>query len=149
MTRVRIVGDDDYDIRHELLSSATSSQALATYEFLETPIENAVELETATLGSALSLLNDLDWYLTRYADWVEVLEPSVSDDEWLSRDLATRLYERDLEPEETRGFYAVRGVKDGESLEPLYTRGSPSEYDLDETDFEVVTRISEDEFGEG
>jgi len=84
VTRVRILGEEGYDVRGELVSSETSREALSTYDFLETPIENAVVVETATLGGALALLNDLDWYLTRYARAAEVLEPSVSEDAWLS-----------------------------------------------------------------
>lgn len=146
MTRVRILGKDGYDLRGELLASETSREALATYDFLDTRIENALVVETATLGGALALLNDLDWYLTRYARAAEVLEPSVSDDEWLSRRLAERLYESRVEPEETREFYLVRGVKDGQVLQPLYSRSEPAEYDLADVDSVTVTRVDETEF---
>jgi hypothetical protein len=146
VTRVRILGKDGYDLRGELLASETSREALATYDFLDTRIENALVVETATLGGALALLNDLDWYLTRYARAAEVLEPSVSDDEWLSRRLAERLYESRVEPEETREFYLVRGVKDGQVLQPLYSRSEPAEYDLADVDSVTVTRVDETEF---
>lgn len=149
MTRVRLLGKDECDLRGELLTSETSREALSTYDFLETRIDNAVVVETATLGGALALLNDLDWYLTRYARAAEVLEPSVSEEEWLSRRLAERLYENreeDVNPDDTREFYVVRGVKDGELLQPLYSRGEPAEYDLAETDFVTVTRVDETEF---
>ena len=146
MTRVRVLGKDEYDLRGELLTSETSREALSTYDFLETRIENAVVVETATLGGALALLNDLDWYLTRYARASEVLEPSVSEDEWLSRRLAERIYEGKIEADDTDEFYVVRGVKDGELLQPLYSRGEPAEYDLAETDFVTVTRLDESEF---
>jgi len=151
VTRLRILGEDDVDLRGELLTSETSREALSTYDFLETRIDNSVVVETATLGGALALLNDIDWYLTRYARTAEVLEPSVSEDEWLSRRLAERLYEnreRDTEPDETDEFYVVRGVRDGELLQPLYSRGEPAEYDLAETDFVTVTRVNETEFRE-
>lgn len=146
MTRVRILGKDEYDLRGELLTSETSREALSTYDFLETRIENAVVVETATLGGALALLNDLDWYLTRYARASEVLEPSVSEEEWLSRSLAESVYEGKVEVDETDDFYVVRGVRDGELLQPLYSRGEPAEYDLAETDFVIVTRLDESEF---
>ena len=146
MTRVRVLGKDEYDLRGELLTSETSREALSTYDFLETRIENVVVVETATLGGALALLNDLDWYLTRYARASEVLEPSVSEDEWLSRRLAERIYEGKIEADDTDEFYVVRGVKDGELLQPLYSRGEPAEYDLAETDFVTVTRLDESEF---
>ena len=146
VTRVRILGEEGVDIRGELLTSQTSREALSTYDFLETRIENAVLVETATLGGALALLNDIDWYLTRYARASEVLEPSVSETEWLSRRLAESMYEHGLEPDETDEFYVVRGVRDGDVLQPLYSRGEPAEYDLAETDFVTVTRVDEEEF---
>jgi len=146
VTRVRVLGKDEYDLRGELLTSETSREALSTYDFLETRIENVVVVETATLGGALALLNDLDWYLTRYARASEVLEPSVSEDEWLSRRLAERIYEGKIDADDTDEFYVVRGVKDGELLQPLYSRGEPAEYDLAETDFVTVTRLDESEF---
>mgnify|MGYP006926871266 CR=1 FL=1 len=146
MTRVRILGKDGYDIRGELLSSETSREALATYDLIDSPIKNAVVVETATLGGALALLNDLDWYLTRYARASEVLEPSVSEDEWLSRRLAERVYESRIDADETAEFYVVRGVEDGEVLDPLYSRNQPAEYDLAEVDFVTTTRIDETEF---
>lgn len=133
------------DIEYELVASETSREALSTYDRLDSPLDNAVEVWTSSLGAALALMNDLDWYLRRYADWVAVLEPSVSEEEWLSRRLATQVYERDLPPEETEGYYAIHGVRDGELLEPMYVR-SRSEYDLHETDYVVVTRITEEEF---
>lgn len=145
MTRVRIVGRDDVELEYELMSSETSRKAISSYDRLPCPIDNALELQSASLGAALALLNDLDWYLRRYADWAAVLEPSISEEEWLSRKLATRVYERDLDPSQTEGYYAIHGVKDGELLEPMYVR-SPSEYDLHETDYVVVTRITEKEF---
>ena len=146
MTRVRVLGKDDYDLRSELLSSETSREALATYDFLDTRIDNAVVVGTATLGGALALLNDLDWYLTRYARAAEVLEPSVSEDEWLSRRLAERVYEDRIDSDETDEFYIVRGVKDGELLDPLYSRDEPAEYDLGDADFVTTTRLDETEF---
>jgi hypothetical protein len=146
VTRVRVLGKDGYDIRGELIASETSREALATYDLLDTRIDNAVAVETATLGGALALLNDLDWYLTRYARTAEVLEPSVSENEWLSRRLAERVYGDRVDVSETDEFYLVRGVRDGEPLDPLYSRNEPAEYDLGDTDFVTATRIDETEF---
>lgn len=146
MTRVRIVGKEDVDLRHELMMSETSREALSTYEMISTELENTVEVQTASIGSALAFLGDLSWYLIRYARYAEVLEPSVSEDEWLSRDVARKVYNRELEPEETREYFAIRGVKDGEILEPIYTRDPDVEYDIHDADRVIVTRITEEEF---
>ncbi len=146
MPRIRLYGDDDYDLRFELVTSETSREALSTYELRDVGIENTVELEVTSLGSAIALLNDLNWYIMRYVDWVDVMEPDISEDEWLSRKLVTEIYEERMDPDDSSRFYMIRGVKDGEILEPLYVKDSPSDYDLHEVDFEIVTRISEEEF---
>ena len=67
MTRVCLVGSEDVTLQYELLSRETSREALATYDLYE-PFENAVGVETVSLGAAVALLNDLDWYLTRFVD---------------------------------------------------------------------------------
>ncbi|MFB6283833.1 MAG: DUF5804 family protein [Halobacteria archaeon] len=146
MTRIRLAGKPDYNLRYELFSSETSKKALSTYEFLETEIENTMELETGSIGSALALLNDLGWYLRRYTRFVDLQDSSVSDEEWISRQLASEIYGREVEKDDTDRFYRVIGVEDGKLLEPLYVRDSPTDYDLHEKDFQVVTRISEEEF---
>lgn len=146
MTRVRFIGSDDYELREELRESETSRRALSTYEFLYTPLNNVVEVETATIGAGLALLNDLNWYVRRYCRATELLDPEVSEDEWLSRELARKLYETDMQPEETREYLMVRGVSEGELLQPLYAREEPPEYDLADSEYTVVTRIDESEF---
>jgi hypothetical protein len=109
MTRVCLVGDDDVNLRYELLSRETAREALATYDLRE-PFANAVGVETVSLGSAVALLNDLEWYLVRFVDEAMVLEPSVSDDEWLSRDLATAIRDDEVGPEESARYLKVYGL---------------------------------------
>jgi hypothetical protein len=109
MARVCLLGDDGVDLRYELLSRETAREALATYD-LRQPYHNSVALETVSLGAAVSLLNDLNWYLVRFVDEALVLEPSVSDEEWLSRDLATALRDDELSPAESDRFLKVYGV---------------------------------------
>jgi hypothetical protein len=149
MTRVCLVGDDDVELRYELVSRETAREALATYE-LQEPYRNTVALETVSLGSAVSLLNDLNWYLVRFASEALVLEPSVSDEEWLSRGLAAAVRDGELAPDETDRFLKVFGVADDELLEPMFvTRTGPElpDYDLHEVDETLVVRVTESEFG--
>jgi len=148
VTRVCLVGSDDVDLRYELLSRETARAALSTYD-LSQPFENAIALETVSLGAAVALLNDLNWYLVRFADTALVEEPSISETEWLSRDLATAVRDRELPPEETDQRLCVYGVDDDQLVEPMYvTRvdGEIPEYDLRDIDETVVVRVSEDEF---
>jgi hypothetical protein len=150
MTRVCIVGADDVDLRRELLTRETAREALATYDH-ESPFHNSIAVDTVSLGAAVSLLNDLNWYLVRFADEAFVLEPSVSDGEWLSRDLAERVRDGVVPPEETKVFLKVYGLADDELVEPLYVkRGEDGEipaYDLRDVEETVVVRVSADEFG--
>lgn len=110
MTRVCLLGNDDTPLRQTLLGHETARNALATYELAE-PYHNAIELETVSLGAAVSLLNDLNWYLVRYVDAVLVHEPSVSEAEWLSRDLATAIRDSEVPPEASGRYLKIYGVE--------------------------------------
>ena len=149
MTRVCLVGAEDTELRYELVSRETAREALATYDLRE-PYENTVAVETMSLGSAVALLNDLNWYLVRFAEEALVFDPSVADEEWLSRDLAEAVRDGDVDPDETERFLKVFGVHDGALLEPMFvTRTGPDlpTYDLHEVDDTLVVRVTEEEFG--
>ena len=154
VTRVCIVGDPETDLRFELLSRETAREALATYD-LDEPFENALGLSTVSVGAAVSLLNDLNWYLVRFADTAWVREPSISDEEWLSRELAAAVRNNQITPAETGEFLKIYGVERdspadvGELVEPLYARrrdGSVPEYDLRDVEETAVVRVTEAEF---
>lgn len=150
MTRVCIVGKSDVNLRYELVSRETARDALVTYDLTE-PFENTVALETISLGAAVSLLNDLNWYLVRFAGTALVLEPSVSETEWLSRDLAAAVRDDEVAPDDSGRFLTVYGVTDEEELvEPMYVTRTGHElpdYDLREVEDTVVVRVTEEEFG--
>ncbi|EMA45435.1 DUF5804 family protein [Halococcus saccharolyticus] len=148
MTQVCIVGAPDVAVRYELLSRETAREALSTYDLHE-PYANTLALRTVSLGAAVSLLNDLNWYLVRFASDALVLEPSISETEWLSRDLATAVRDERTAPDETGENCKIYGVSDDELVEPMYvvrTNGLP-EYDLQEVDDTLVVRITNEEFG--
>ncbi|WP_135663056.1 DUF5804 family protein [Halorhabdus rudnickae] len=110
MTRVCLLGSENVRLRQTLLSHETAREALRTYDLSE-PFHNAVGLETVSLGAAVALLNDLNWYLVRYADAALVREPSVSESEWLSRDLATAIRDDRVAPAESDRYLKVYGVQ--------------------------------------
>jgi hypothetical protein len=150
VTRVCLVGSPDVNVRYELLSRETAREALATYD-IEEPFENTLAVETVSLGAAVSLLNDLDWYLVRFTDDALVKAPSVSDREYLSRGLAAAIRNEEVDPAESGEFCKVYGVADGRLVEPLYARrtdGDPPEYDLRDVPETVVVRITGAEFGD-
>jgi len=148
VTRVCLIGSDESDLRYELLSRETARAALATYD-LSQPFDNSVALETVSLGAAVALLNDLNWYLVRFVDHALVQEPSISSQEWLSRELATQVRDRELPPEETDQRLCVFGVEGDELVEPMYvTRvdGEIPDYDLRDVEETIVVRVSDEEF---
>ena len=132
------------------MSFETARQALSTYDLAQ-PYANALQLETVSLGSAVALLDDLSWYLRRTVSDVFVLEPSISTDEWLSRELATAVREEALTPAETEPLLKVYGIDEGRLVEPMYAErrrdGSVPSYDLREVDGSLVVRVSESAFG--
>lgn len=143
-----LLGDPDVNLTYELLSRETSREALATYE-VEEPFANGVAVDTVSLGAAVTLLNDLDWYLVRFVDEALVLDPSISRTEWLSRDLAREVRDGEVPPEETDQRLKVFGLVDGDPVEPMYVRrvqGETPEYDLRDVDETLVVRVSEAEF---
>ncbi len=157
MTRVCLLGKDDVDLRYELVSRETAREALATYDLAE-PYANAVALETISLGAATALCNDLNWYLVRFVDEVLVFDASVSDEEWLSRDLAERIRHDEVAPEDTGRYLKVYGVARGDEeetdlerlVEPMFvTRTGPElpAYDLRDVEDTLVVRITGEEFG--
>jgi hypothetical protein len=134
MTQVCLVGSEDVNLRYELLSRETARNALATYD-LQEPFENCLTVETVSLGAAVALLNDLNWYLVRFVDAAFVREPSIHGTEWLSRDLAAAVRDDAVAPEETGRFLTVYGIveddaaDDGESADGTETTddGAPAD----------------------
>lgn len=167
MTRVCLLGSSDVDLRYELLSRETSRDALSAYD-LEQPFENSLAVRTVSVGAAVSLLNDLQWYLVRFVDEALVQDPSVSDEEWFSRELAEAVRNGDVAPEDTDEYLEVYGVEavepdepDGDDrtpgaavatrrlVEPLFVRRTDGElpaYDLRDVDDTLVVRLTEAEF---
>ena len=149
MTRLCLVGEPDVELRYELVSRETSREALSTYDLRE-QYANTVALETVSLGAAVALLNDLNWYLVRFVRDALVLEPSISDEEWLSRSLATAIRDDEIDADESDRFLKIYGIDDDELVEPMFvarTGRDLPEYDLRDVEGTLVVRVTEAEFG--
>ena len=154
MTRVVLIGTEDNYLPSDLFSFETARDALSTYT-IEEPYHNTVMVETISIGAAVSLLNDLDWYLVRLVRDALVLEPSISDTEWLSRRLATQIRNDTVDHTETGQFLKIYGIRNDDSnrsqlMDPLYARrinGSTPSYDLHNVSSTLVIRVSPEEFG--
>lgn len=147
MAQVCLLGNPESDLRYELLSRETAREALATYDLRE-PYANSLALDTVSIGAAVSLLNDLNWYLVRFVRTSLVQSDSVSETEWLSRDLATAIRDGEVAPDETGTFLKVYGVEEGEVEDPAFVERegewTPEREGYDEV---LVVRVTEDEFG--
>ncbi len=141
MTRVCLVGEGDVNLQYELLSRETAREALATYDPGQ-PYENTLAVETVSLGAAVALLNDLDWYLARFVSAAFVREPSIDGEEYLSRDLATAVRDGEVAPEERGDLLTVYGVDDGRLVEPMYVRRSDAADRDHEADPDATAPVS-------
>jgi hypothetical protein len=154
MTRACLLAAEETDLPVDLLSYETARDALSSYD-LEEPFANTVAVQTISLGAAVALLNDLQWYIVRLVEEAFVLEPSVSETEWLSRDLAEAIRDEEIDPDDTGEFLAIYGLEPREEepsalVEPMFARrvdGEHPEYDLREVEETVVVRVTEAEFG--
>ena len=150
---VALIGREDVTLRETLKASETARQALSSYALTE-PFANTIGLETISLGAAVSLLNDLNWHLTRYTRWALVRDASVASDEWLSRAAAEAIRAGETTPADTASHLLVFGIEDSASgpdrlLEPLYVRRTDGEYptyDLHDVTDTLVVRITAAEF---
>lgn len=153
MTRVCLLGSEDTDLPYDLLAYETAREALSSYD-LQEPFANAVAVETISLGAAVSLLNDLEWYIVRLIADAFVLEPSVSETEWLSRDLATAIRNDEIDPDAAGEFLTIYGLVERAEgppaiEEPMFARrvdGEVPEYDLRDVEGTVVVRVTGAEF---
>lgn len=159
MTQVCLVGNEDVNLQYELLSRETSRDALAAYDLRE-PFVNSIAVDTVSLGAAVALLNDLSWYRVRFVRESFVLKPSISDDEYLSADLAAAIRDNAIASDESERFLKVFGLEHGEDdqeaespprlVEPMFvtrTGETLPDYDLRDVSETLRVRVTESEFG--
>ncbi|MFB6229130.1 MAG: DUF5804 family protein [Halobacteriales archaeon] len=153
MTRACLLGAAETDLPVDLLTYETAREALSSYD-LQEPFANAMAIETISLGAAVSLLNDLQWYIVRLIEETLVLEPSVSETEWLSRNLAETIRDGEIDPADTGEYLKIYGLVHRESgppelAEPMFARrveGNHPTYDLRDVAETTVVRITKAEF---
>lgn len=96
--RLVLVPREGVDLYSELLASETSREALRFYQPERTPA--GVEVTVASLGSALSLVSDLRWYVRRYMHDV-IFE--VAPGTFCTAEIARKIYE-EREPVLQKGW---------------------------------------------
>lgn len=146
MAQVCLLGKEGEQLRYELLSRETAREALTTYDLRE-PYANTLALDTVSIGAAVALLNDLNWYVVRFVGEALVQSDSVSETEWLSRNLAAELRDGEIQPAETGTFLKVYGVEAGTPVDPAFVERegdwTPEREEYEEV---LVVRVAESEF---
>ena len=107
--KILLIEREGTDLYSTLYDSDTSRAMLRFYHPVRHPA--GVEIQTASLGSALSLVSELRWYIQRYVDEVLLTEDGSV---YLTRDLADCVYERGValsRPWPHRFRYRIHGGK--------------------------------------
>src|SRR5512139_971865 len=100
---------DGIRLYQELLASETSREALRFYRPVETSC--GIEVTAATLGSALTLVADLRWYVKRYMRGVLFeIAPGVYCSHRLPREI---YFDREITLSKSWEFRFVYRMKDG------------------------------------
>ncbi|MDD3406819.1 MAG: DUF5804 family protein [Methanomicrobium sp.] len=135
------------DLYSTLLSSETSRGILRFYRPVKT--EYGILIENATLGNALSLVSELNWYIRRY---ISDILFEISPDLYCTHAFALDIYSREKKMKETWNFTKLLGLKDGYVADILYIQPHSSKEDHpefeDRTDLVFEVWCSEDEWEE-
>jgi hypothetical protein len=121
--KILLVQREGTDLYTTLYDSDTSRAMLRFYHPLRHPV--GVEIMTASLGSALSLISELRWYIQRYVDEVLLSEDGSV---YLTWSLAEGVYERGVtlaHPWPHRFRYRIHGGKIYRSPWDLVAFGPP------------------------
>jgi len=122
--KILLVEREGTDLYGTLYDSETSRAMLRFYHPVRHPA--GVEITTASLGSALSLVSELRWYIQRYVDEILLTEDGSV---YLTHELALCVYERGVtlvQPWPHRFRYRVHGAKIFRSAWDLGAFGEPS-----------------------
>ncbi len=119
-----LIQKEDIDLYRTLLESETSREILRFYR--PEKRECGVIIQNSTLGGALSLISELNWYIRRYvADLFLEISPGL----YCTRDFATDVYQRSNKMKETWNCSKLISIKDGTILDELWINPHSSKED--------------------
>jgi hypothetical protein len=146
---ILLIQRDGTDLHHTLFSSETSRMALRFYHPQKKPC--GVSITCATLGSALSLVAELRWYIRRYVR--EILfefQPGIYFTHQLAQDV---YYERTAVLYPGWKYRKLYSFKDGRLISslPMSLGSTPEEYHQEYigTDRSIEIWCTEDDVEEG
>ncbi|MBN2733308.1 MAG: hypothetical protein JXQ82_00405 [Methanomicrobiaceae archaeon] len=126
------------DLYGTLLSSETSRTILRFYRPVKSDF--GVIIENATLGNALSLASEINWYIRRYTSDV-LLE--VSPNLFCTHSFALEIYSREKKLRETWEYTKLIGLKNGSVAEVrrIESHSSKEDYPDFEEAMEYVLEV--------
>ncbi|MEN6395213.1 MAG: DUF5804 family protein [Methanoregula sp.] len=142
---ILLIQREGIDLHHTLFASETSRLALRFYHPKKIP--SGVYISVATLGSALSLVSELRWYIRRYVrETLFEVENGIFCTQSLAQDI---YYERTATLEKPWTFRRLYGFSHGRLTHRLVmSPGSTAEdyvRDLPRTDTTIEVWCTEDE----
>jgi hypothetical protein len=142
---ILLIQREGIDLHHTLFASETSRLALRFYHPKKIP--SGVYISVATLGSALSLVSELRWYIRRYVrETLFEVENGIFCTQSLAQDI---YYERTATLEKPWTFRRLYGFSQGRLTHRLVmSPGSTAqdyERDLPRTDTTIEVWCTEDE----
>jgi len=146
---ILLIQRDGTDLHHTLFSSETSRMALRFYRPIKKPC--GVYISCATLGSALSLVAELRWYIRRYVrEPLFELEKGIYVTHQLAQDV---YYERTAVLGPDWKYRKLYSFKDGKIISsvPMSEGSTPGEYHQEYigADHSIEIWCTEDDVEEG
>jgi hypothetical protein len=142
---ILLIQREGIDLHHTLFASETSRLALRFYHPKKVP--SGVYITVATLGSALSLVSELRWYIRRYVrETLFEVEKGIFCTQTFAQDV---YYERTVILEKTWAFHRLYGFSHGNLVRQIVMSpgSAPQDYsrDLAGTDATIEVWCTEDE----
>jgi hypothetical protein len=146
---ILLIQRDGIDLHHTLFASETSRMALRFYHPRKKPC--GVFISCATLGSALSLVAELRWYIRRYVrEPLFEYGPGIYFTHQLAQDV---YYERTVVLGPDWHYRKLYGFRDGKIISsvPMAAGSAPDEYHQEYigADHSVEIWCTEDDVEEG
>ncbi|MGA2160989.1 MAG: DUF5804 family protein [Methanoregula sp.] len=142
---ILLIQREGTDLHHTLFASETSRLALRFYHPKKIPC--GVKISVASLGSALSLVSELRWYLRRYVrETLFEAEHGIYCTQTLARDI---YYERTVIPGKPWAFRRLYGFSHGRLARQIVMSPGSTAQDylqgLTDTDTTIEVWCMEDE----
>ena len=139
-----LVRKEGVDLYRTLLASETSRRILRFYR--PDRVDCGVFIKSGTLGSALSLVSELKWYIRRY---ISIVLLEISGNLYCTLSFAQDIYEREKKPHTSKNGHKIIGIKNGSLSGGMWIEAGSSKEDYpdftDNMDYVLEVLCSERE----